>query len=342
MSTDDLDQIARLFRLRESGALTQAEFEAEKARVLNEQDSGRVGGEAPAAKLVAPVEYAQAAPADEVFYENEQPRSSSLPIILIVLATILVIVAGVGWYVMRGSTATIEPEVALNTSSHAPAPSPTVATAPQATAEQNAASLYQWATSIEPLGVTPDYLTSKLGTPRRRDGSTLDFVVAGCDISYETQGSAISYFDAEVSPSCKPSLTGLNAATAINLPQATSLADVERRAGGLIIADCLEMCGNAADPAQYLFIQGPHADNFINVAVLADPKASKGTEKWASAIRAAHNLSADDELPAQSFQCGADAQDVALQEVGPVRIGRLLVGQGVSTEKLTMCGVDTN
>lgn len=341
MSTDDLNQIARLFRLRESGALTQAEFEAEKARVLNEQNNARIDGEATASEPVAPVEYTQAAPADEIVYEDHRSYRSRSPLVPIILATILAIVAGVGWYVMRGNTTTVEPDVALNTASPAPAPSSTVAAAPQATAEQSAASLYQWATSIEPLGVTPDYLTSKLGTPRR-DGSTLDFVVAGCDIRYETQGSAISYFDAEMSPSCKPSLTGLNAASAINLPQATSLADVERKAGGLIIADCLEMCGNAADPAQYLFIQGPHADNFINVAVMADPKASKGTEKWASAIRTAHNLSADDELPAQSFQCGADTQDVALQEVGPVRIGRVLVGQGISTEKLTMCGVDTN
>lgn len=340
MSTNDLDQIARLFRLRESGALTQAEFEAEKARVLNEQDSTDLNGAAP--EPVAAVEYAQAAPANEIAYEDDQAYRSRLPLVPIILATILVIVAAAGWYVMRGSKATVEADIAGNASSPAPAPSPVVAEAPQAIAEQTAVSLYQWATSIEPLGVTPDYLTSKLGTPRRRDGSTLDFVVAGCDIRYETQGSAISYFDAEVSPSCKPSLTGLNAAAAMNLPQATSLADVERKAGGLIVADCLEMCGNAADPAQYLFIQGPHADNFINVAVMADPQASKGTEKWASAIRAAHNLSADDELPAQGFRCGTDAQDVALQEVGPVRIGRVLVGQGVSTERLTMCGVDTN
>lgn len=342
MSTDDLDQIARLFRLRESGALTQAEFEAEKARVLNEQDSAHADEEASAPKPVASMEYAQAAPADEIAYEDDWSYRSRLPLVPIILATILVIVAGAGWYVMRGSTTTVEPDVSANAASPEPAPSSTVAATPQATSEQTAASLYQWATSIEPLGVTPDYLTSKLGAPRRRDGSTLDFVVAGCDIRYETQGSAISYFDAEVSPSCKPSLTGLNAAAAMNLPQATSLADVERKAGGLIVADCLEMCGSAADPAQYLFIQGPHADNFINVAVMADPQASKGTEKWASAIRAAHNLSADDELPAQGFQCGIDAQDVALQEVGPVRIGRVLVGQGVSTERLTMCGVDTN
>jgi hypothetical protein len=338
MSTEDLDQIARLFRLRESGALTQAEFEAEKARVLNEQDSAPLDGEAPGAEPIVPVAYAPASPADDAMYRDKPPRSR-LPLVPILLATILVIVAAVGWYVMRGNTATVEPDVASNAVSPAPAPSLTVAAAPQANAEQSAASLYQWATSIEPLGVTPNYLTSKLGTPRRREGSTLDFVVAGCDIRYETQGSAISYFDAEVSPSCKPSLTGLNAATAINLPQATSLAAVERKAGGLIVADCLEMCGNAADPAQYLFIQGPHADNFINVAIVADPQASKGTEKWALAIRTAHNLSVDDELPAQSFQCGADA---ALQELGPVRIGRVLVGQGVSMESLTMCGVDTN
>jgi len=342
MSTNDLDQIARLYRLQESGVLTQAEFEAEKARVLNRQDSTSPNGEAPAPESIAPAGYAQAALADEVVYDDDRAYRSRSPLVPIILATILAIVAGVGWYVMRGSTATVEADKAVNAASPAPAPSSTVAAAPQATAEQTAASIYQWATSIEPLGVTPDYLTSKLGAPRHRDGSTLDFVVAGCDIRYETQGSAISYFDAEVSPSCKPSLTGLNAATAINLPQSTSLGDGERKAGGLIVADCLEMCGNAADPAQYLFIQGSHADNFINVAVMADPKASKGTEKWASAIRMANNLSADDELPAQSFQCGADAQDAALQEVGPVRIGRVLVGQGVSTERLTMCGVDTN
>ncbi|MEG8052553.1 SHOCT domain-containing protein [Sphingomonas aerolata] len=341
MSTDDLNQIARLFRLRESGALTQAEFEAEKARVLNEQNNARIDGEATASEPVAPVEYTQVAPADEIVYEDHRSYRSRSPLVPIILATILAIVAGVGWYVMRGNTTTVEPDVALNTASPAPAPSSTVAAAPQATAEQSAASLYQWATSIEPLGVTPDYLTSKLGTPAATDQlSILSWLDATSGMRRKAPRSPTS--DAEMSPSCKPSLNRLERCEC-DQPPASHFAGGCRAEGGRphhrrLSGDVRQRCRPCA-----VFVHSRATRGQLHQCGGDGRSESvEGTEKWASAIRTAHNLSADDELPAQSFQCGADTQDVALQEVGPVRIGRVLVGQGISTEKPTMCGVDTN
>ncbi len=344
MSTEDLDQIARLFRLRESGALTQAEFEAEKARVLGATGKDRATAEGPRPpESVEAATYAEAAQLHADPPEAGRFRTSRGPLALAALAAILAVAAGAGWYSRHNDPTTEERGATAN--AYAPAAKPLAADAPVmpfTPAKQDDASLYRWATSTEPLGVTPEFLIQKLGAPRRRDSSSLDFVVSGCDIQYEAQGSAISSFDAEVTASCKPSLAGLNSASAVNLAHATSLGQVEQKAGGLLIADCLEMCGNAADPAQYLFIEGPHADNFINVAVMADSKVSGGTEKWAAAIRAVHNLPSDAELPAESYECGREAQEVALGEVGPVRIGRVLVGQSVTKEKLTNCGVDTN
>jgi len=335
MSTNDLDQIERLFRLRESGALSQAEFEAEKTRVLEGQTDEAEGGEQ---AFVEEDHASGALPITEVAAPYEDPSSARWKLWVGLLVFVIMIVgAATAWFTMKDRSSSGHSNT-VNLSTPREMPHKT-----KAAVEESALALsaYQWATSTEVLGVTPEFLTSKLGPARQNDVSTLDFEVAGCDVRYQIENKAVVYFDAAFNGSCKPSLKGLNAADTMNLSHATTLAEVEQRAGGLIIADCLEMCGNAADPAQYLFVEGPHADNFINVAVMADPRASAGTEKWASAIRAANGLAPDNELPTQSFACGNEGQDVALQEVGPNRIGRVLVGPGLSMENLTQCGVDT-
>jgi hypothetical protein len=198
-------------------------------------------------------------------------------------------------------------------------------------------SNYQWATSTDTLGVTPEFLKSKLGVAHVQNNDSIEFTVTGCDIRYGLKGETVTYFDAEVSANCKPSLRGLNVASSADFPRSRTIGQVEDKAGGLLIADCLEMCGNAADPAQYLFIEGPHSDNFINVAFEADPRSSRGLDKWANAIRATKGLKPEDELPEQSYQCGSDAQDAALAAVGPTPISRVFVGLGVTTKMLTLC-----
>lgn len=340
MSTNDLDQIARLFRLRESGALTQAEFEAEKARIL--ADGEGIVANAPTDKSAAPAPTANDYAAPDAAYDGEPVARSKWWIGLLAI-TLLVIGGGAYWFITHGSKGADNQQAAADMSAPVASPMPANAldASPAPTTDQDQPALYQWATSTEVLGTTADFLTSKLGPARQNDGSSLDFSVAGCDIKYQIVNKSVAYFDAAFSASCKPSLKGLNAASAMDLPHAATLAQVEHGAGGLIIADCLENCGNAADPVQYLFIEGPHADNFVNVAVMPDPKVSAGTQKWASAIRAAHGLAPDAELPTQGFECGTDAQDVALQEVGPNRISRVLVGAGLTKERLTQCGVDT-
>ena len=110
MSTDDLDQIARLFRLRESGALTQAEFEAEKARVLSARDADdrAAAGEASPREPVEAAAYSEAEHHYANPHEGERYRRSKWPLALVVLAAILALGAGVGWYATRGSSTTAE------------------------------------------------------------------------------------------------------------------------------------------------------------------------------------------------------------------------------------------
>lgn len=114
MNTDDLDQIARLFRLRESGALTQAEFEAEKARVLGGSYEEPVRASVP----VQPPEPELIAHAGEHGEEGETKGKR-----FIVLAAILVVVivaAIAAWSWLARAPAPTDTMVDANSSASAP------------------------------------------------------------------------------------------------------------------------------------------------------------------------------------------------------------------------------
>jgi hypothetical protein len=325
MENDDLDNIERLLALKADGSLSTAEFQTEKARIL-----GRTPEVYQSAPLFASID---AHPTEDKNSPLQTRRSNrAIPFLAALILLALLIAMWIHW--SNGSINHSGPAAAYQSSEAlGVASSPVVAAA-----NQQKTSSYDWATSTETLNVTPAFLELKLGAAQKKGDGFIEFEVSGCNIRYNYTKSSVDYFDAEVNANCKPSLRGLDISSYINFSHSPSISEISRNVSGLLIADCLEMCGNAADPAQYLFIEGPHSDNFINVALEVDQKSAGNLVNWANAIRTTKGLKSDDEVPDQSYQCGTDAQDGALQAVGGSHVARALVGQGLTMKLLTTCG----
>lgn len=107
MGDSDLDQIARLFRLHENGALSLSEFEAEKARILKQVEPSGATKNAveDAATEEEQVETSgsfEAEILDALHFENDSPSASKWKALVALFLVILVGGGAIGWFALRG------------------------------------------------------------------------------------------------------------------------------------------------------------------------------------------------------------------------------------------------
>lgn len=250
-SMTDLDRLEQLNRLRESGALTDSEFEEQKQQILR--------GAADA----------------------EDSRNSWLRWLA---AGIVLLLAPVGLAIWGGMQNTGQNQPALSDQEIAEITdkgfSPNESKSNLANGNTSA-ELLSFATSDEIIGLNPTYLEKRLGVPREKSDGNLVFEVGGCTITYWSGASGVTSFHFEVSTSCQPIIRGKQ------IRPDTSFGQLMRQENwGKYVASCLTSCGNAADPVIDLTYPGSRSNGFVTVSYATDyDQASKALTTWEQALR---------------------------------------------------------
>lgn len=292
----NLDRLEQLARLRDQGALTEAEFEEQKARLL----------------------------------DADQPKArNSTWLLLGGAALVVLLLAVVLFSVSKQNSADIANVTAARDDAVTPADNVVeAATAmPLETPTPAAEGGYAWATSQDMLGLNPAFVESKLGPARQKSATSLEYQIAGCRVYYGIKSGKVEFVTTDVSARCHPEVDGKT------LTERTTFRDVA--AGGSLVADCVSYCGNAYDPTIDIFVPGSHAGGFIQTyytGAIGDP-TSNAQELWTAAIRVKHGVGADDyeNSDADWFTCVADAPASVAAAMAPEHISGVTFGYSVGS-----------
>lgn len=184
----------------------------------------------------------------------------------------------------------------------------------------------------EMLGTNLRYFESIAGIARTSSGDVHSYRVQGCEISANAAGGTVSELRLQLSPSCKADLSSFIGTFAPPANKPLTFGAMSESSGGQLefYADCLLLCGNAADPSVYALWQGPHAVNFTEVlleAVLADDAAINASNQWSEAME---KTKGQDFVIDTRFNCERDFDEVANQSFKTVKVTAVTIGTELS------------
>ncbi|MFC4256932.1 hypothetical protein GRI97_14590 [Altererythrobacter xixiisoli] len=285
----DLDALERLNRLRESGGLTQEEFEQEKARLL-------------AAQAVEP-----AAP----------PNKTRLWMLGIGAAVIAL--ASIGYVLTRQDSAdggadeaTVADKAALD--------SPALASAAPTPTPSSPEELYAWATDVARLGSKPAIFEEQLGKADEKQSNFMAFQVGACDVEYQLSNGVVESIGLQISPRCKPVVDDMV------IGPDTTFASVKE---GYPVADCIGgVCGNAADPTIDLFYTASRAPNSVGYYFVGDydDATSRAMDLWVTAIAETNGAPTPGDLDPSLLTCLKDAPPEVSQVLASKRVSKVYFG----------------
>lgn len=249
----DLDRLEQLDRLRQSGALTEEEFQAQKAELAKPAEAKPASGWQIAAIFGAGVTLLAGFGLAAIYWPDAGPKSSDRGVEAVSPASV--------------QKAGSKPE------NEAVKPAP-----------KGKQSLFSWATSADVLGVTPAFLRSKLGVPKYQSRDDLTFDVDGCEVEYSIGNSMVKSYSTEITARCQPVVFG------VRLDPRTKFSKLPK--GGTLVADCLSSCGNAADPTIDLYYPGSRARGFVGHKVHGKwgDTTYEALDTWEKHVRAVNNL----------------------------------------------------
>ncbi|MGF6593117.1 hypothetical protein [Pseudomonas sp. 2835] len=184
----------------------------------------------------------------------------------------------------------------------------------------------------EMLGTNLKYFESVAGIARTSFGDTHTYKVQGCEITADAAGGSINDLRLELSPTCKADLSSFIGSFAPAANKPLTIAALHESTGGPLefYADCLEMCGNAADPSVYALWEGPHAVGFTQVlaeVMLTDDAAIAASSKWADEMK---KHKGEDFVMESKYNCERSFDPVALQSFKSVAITAVTIGTQLS------------
>ena len=192
------------------------------------------------------------------------------------------------------------------------AQAPTVAPAPApAQPAAQARRVIDQLFSTETIGMNLAYVEKIAGPAMRSEFHRHQFRADGCDITLvsDEADKVIESVEIDIAPSCNLSLKSvLNVSEGqpdIKLGDLT-FGGFEPLLDSRYYADCLTLCGNAADPVVYLEAKGSRLTNFINYSVQApmvDGKVLDATAAWRDAMVKAES---EDYVLDTRFNCEPD------------------------------------
>ncbi|WP_159262567.1 peptidoglycan-binding protein [Komagataeibacter xylinus] len=162
--------------------------------------------------------------------------------------------------------------------------------------------------------------------------ATYTYMIKGCELTAYEQGDQIQGYGLKVTPSCSVPLTPFIQNSTPTVAELT-LGDISAALNGNArpVSDCLEGCGNAADPNIGLMEQGSHAEDYVNIEVYApvvDDKALDASSNWQNAIR---KHETDDYIVNGKFNCDGKYAAEGLHAMRDVPVKEIYVGRGEST-----------
>jgi hypothetical protein len=288
-----IEQFERLHQLRENGVLTDAEFQAEKQKLIS----------------------------------GEREAGSGRWRLFAAAAGVGVVVIGGAIFAMGygspNATSTSAPTA--SSSSVAGDPGDGSLAEPVKVDEaggDSAAATLQFAVSPEAIGANPGYLEQRLGVPKVKTKYQLVFEVSGCRVDYGVEGNAVSSIDADVTASCQPTVQGMK------ITPSTTYGQIHRKEpSGTYIASCLSGCGNAADPTVDLSYPGSRSNQFLGIHYSAGyDQVSSALERWDKAVRAERGLGEfDTPDDYEAFSCVAGPPDDVSAQLEKVRVRHIQI-----------------
>ncbi|MGS0648061.1 peptidoglycan-binding domain-containing protein [Komagataeibacter melomenusus] len=157
------------------------------------------------------------------------------------------------------------------------------------------------------------------------------YMIKNCELTAYEQGGQIQGYGLKVTPSCSVPLTPFIQNSTPTIAELT-MGDVSAALDGTArpVADCLESCGNAADPNIGLMVQGSHAEDYVNIEVYApvvDEPALTAYSDWRDALK---KHETDDDILSGKFNCDGKYAAAGLHAMRDVPVKQLFVGRGMS------------
>jgi hypothetical protein len=188
---------------------------------------------------------------------------------------------------------------------------------------------WEFATSIEVIGMNPAYLERRLGPAKYKDTPYWTFQIGDCEITYNVTATQVNGFEFKLRPHCESQVRGYGDLQGIVLKPGVTFGDIERLQiwQTSFSADCLTSCGNAADPWVYMDAEGSRAGGPypIHFGVALVGNAIDAADKWEEALRAKYGLYGS-YLPAEVSQCGDRLSGVAATAFAKVQIQSVALG----------------
>jgi hypothetical protein len=178
------------------------------------------------------------------------------------------------------------------------------------------------------LGTNQRYFESVAGIPRESNGNEHVFRVQGCNVTASIVNGNVTSLRLELGPKCQADLTQFISTYA---PSPTSPLTVgafnESSGGGMsYAADCLTMCGNAADPVVYALWDGPHAANFRQVKLevsLTSDAAITAADSWKNQMS---KIEGEDYVMDTKFNCDHKYDQAAEGAFKSVQVTAVTIG----------------
>ena len=190
----------------------------------------------------------------------------------------------------------------------------------------------------EAIGMNLAYVEKIAGPAVRSDDHRHLYRVDGCELTLRTDDAdkAVQVVEVAVTPSCQLSLEPLISTFAGTPPlqlDTLTMGSFHDKLGGAYYADCLSMCGNAADPVVSLVVEGPRALQLMEFALevpLVDGPALDAAEQWRSAMQQAES---EDYVLDGRFNCEPQRfQSVVAPGFAAVKPARFIFGHGLAFE----------
>lgn len=183
------------------------------------------------------------------------------------------------------------------------------------------------------LGTNQRYFESVAGIPRTSDGNAHSFRVQGCDITATIDNARVSALRMELSDRCSADLSSFIGDGAPAATPALTFGAFEHYAGSSLryLADCLTLCGNAADPIVYAYWEGPRSSGFMEVlleTVLAGDDSLDASTLWQEHMLKATN---QDYILDTKFNCEPRFDSIAANAFKNVPVRSITIGHGLET-----------
>jgi hypothetical protein len=164
------------------------------------------------------------------------------------------------------------------------------------------------------------------------DGLTRTYKVGSCmvDVTTDKQGNIASLGLETVSRECSFDLAPfVGAQHAMPVDRLAFGQLYGPMADGKFYADCIYLCGNAADPVVTFFYEGPHSLQFLQVAAsvtLVDDASINAAGAWQAAMKP----EGQDYVVQTRFNCDNKYEAAARTAFSNVRISAISVGYSLS------------